>query len=242
MSSIILVDDEPLARDRLQRMLADQPEYEVVAEANSGDQAIGLVQQYQPDILLMDIRMPGMDGLEAAQHLRQLSRPPAIVFCTAYDEYAINAFDVEAVGYVLKPVRKAQLLKALARAQGISNLQLKALRPTSSARTHLSAKTHTGVELMPIEDISHFIAEQKYVTAHYEGREILLDEPLKQLEQEFGNRLLRIHRNCLISLSHVERLIHPKHGQSQIQLKQVGQPLTISRRHLAQVKKVLKSL
>ena len=242
MSNIILVDDEVLARDRLRRMLEGEKDYEVIAEAANGDQAISLVQQYQPDILLMDIRMPGMDGLEAAQHLSQLTRPPAIVFCTAYDEYAINAFDVQAVGYVLKPVRKEQLLKALERAKGISNLQLKALPKKLKARTHLSAKTHVGVELMALVGVSHFVADQKYVTAHYQGRQILLDEPLKQLEQEFGQRLLRIHRNCLVSLHHVERLIIAKQGQSSIKLKSVERPLTISRRHLPQVKKVLKSL
>ena len=121
MLRVMVVDDESLARDRLCRMLESETDYQVVAEATNGEQAVARAKQEVPDIILMDIRMPGVDGLQAAQQLTGMDTPPAIIFCTAYDEYAINAFDVQAVGYVLKPVRKPALLEAMSRAQRLSS-------------------------------------------------------------------------------------------------------------------------
>lgn len=242
MTRLLLVDDEPLALARLRRLLDDQLDYQVVAEAASGREAIAMVQQHAPDILLMDIRMPGMDGLEAAKHLMQLDNPPAIIFCTAYDEYALRAFDVQAVGYVLKPVRKDQLVQALERAQRLTNGQWDAIRSPSSVRSHISAKTHLGIELLDVREISHFRAEQKYVVAHSQGREIVTDESLKALEQEFSTGFLRIHRNCLVAVRYIEGLIKSGEGKPLIQLKGVEQPLTISRRHLSEVKQRIKAL
>lgn len=242
MHKLLLVDDEPLALARLRRLLDDQPNYQVVAEAASGDEAIAMVEQHCPDILLMDIRMPSMDGLEAARHLMNFDSPPAIIFCTAYDEYALSAFDVQAVGYVLKPVRKDQLLQALQRAQRLSSAQWEAIRSSSSIRTHISVKTHLGIELIDLNEISHFMAEQKYVVAHSQGREIVTDESLKALEQEFGDAFLRIHRNCLVAVSFIEGLLKPGDGHNLVQLKGVDQPLTVSRRHLSEVKQRIKAL
>lgn len=248
MLRVMLVDDELLARERLRRMLASETEYEIVAEAANGEQAVTQAQQETPDIILMDIRMPGMDGLAAAQQLGLLESPPAIIFCTAYDEYAINAFDVQAVGYVLKPVRKPALLEAMARAQKLSRVQLNALQPSRlgaeniKQRSHISVTTPAGLELLALEAISHFRADHKYVVAFCDGRERVVDESLKALEAEFGESLLRIHRNCLVSVAHIEAIQRTKTGQSQIRLRGVDEPQPVSRRHLAQVKVVMQQL
>jgi two-component system, LytTR family, response regulator AlgR len=248
MLNIMVVDDEPLARDRLKRMLESETDYQVVAEAENGEQAIARAVQYTPDIILMDIRMPGVDGLQAAQQLAQADNPPAIIFCTAYDEYAINAFDVQAVGYVLKPVRRVALMEALGRAQRISRVQLQALASEqadsaeSQVRTHLSVTTAAGLELLPLDEITHFRADHKYVMAFCAGRERVVDEPLKELEQVFEPRFLRIHRNCLVAVAHIESMQRTKTGQSQVYLRGLAEPLTVSRRHLAQVKAVMQRI
>lgn len=248
MLKVMLVDDEPLARGRLRRMLETDGGYEIVAEAGNGEQAVLQAQEKVPDIILMDIRMPGTDGLQAAQQLGEMDNPPAIIFCTAYDQYAINAFDVQAVGYVLKPVRKPALLEAMSRAQRLSRVQLNALQPeqlesgNSKQRSHISVTTPAGLELLELGEISHFRADHKYVVAFCAGRERVVDESLKTLESEFGETLLRIHRNCLVSIEFIEAIQRTKTGQSQLRLRGVEEPQTISRRHLAQVKTLMQSL
>lgn len=242
MLKILLVDDEPLARERLKRMLEPATDYQVVAEAANGEQALQQTAQHAPDIVLMDIRMPGVDGLQAAQQLVQQDNPPAIIFCTAYDEYAINAFDVQAVGYVLKPVRKQALQEALGRAQRVSRLQLQALAAEQNSvekqpeRQHLSVTTAAGLELLPLDGITHFRADHKYVMAFCNGRERVVDDSLKTLEQDFAPRFLRIHRNCLVSVAHIEAIQRTPSGQSQLRLRGVEEAQDVSRRHLAQVK------
>jgi len=248
MLKVLVVDDEALARDRLKRMLEAETHYQVVAEAGNGEQAIEQATQHAPDIILMDIRMPGVDGLQAAQQLAQQDNPPAIIFCTAYDEYAINAFDVQAVGYVLKPVRRTTLMEALGRAQRISRVQLQALTSEQTdseetqVRAHLSVTTAAGLELLPLDEISHFRADHKYVMAFCNGRERVVDESLKALEQEFEPRFLRIHRNCLVGVAHIESMQRTLAGQSQLHLRGIDEALTVSRRHLAQVKAVMQRI
>jgi len=242
MSRVLLIDDEQLARDRLRRMLEANQDYKVVAEAANGIEAIEQAVKFNPDILLMDIRMPGMDGLEAAQHIARMDTPPAVIFCTAYDEYAIHAFEVQAIGYVLKPVRKQQLFNALERARQLSQSQLSKIVEPTTVKTHLSVKTNTGLEVIALADISHFMADQKYVTAFAGMRELILGQSLKQLEDEFGHGFIRIHRNCLVAIRAIDGLARNKAGQSHIKLKNNGQLLVISRRHLAAVKKFISSL
>lgn len=246
MLKVMVVDDEALARDRLKRMLEGETDYSVVAEACNGEQAVEQAAQYEPDIILMDICMPGINGLQAAEQLAQRETSPAIIFCTAYDEYAMSAFDVQAVGYVLKPVRRKALLDALCRAQKLSRVQLNALQSQqlepAETRVHISVTTTAGVELLPLDDISHFRAEDKYVVAYCDGRERIVDEPLKSLEIEFAKTLLRIHRNCLVSVAYIEAIQRTKTGQSQLRLRNVDEPQDVSRRHLAQLKEVMKRI
>ena len=166
---ILVVDDERPARERLKRLIDEQDEWEVVAEAANGREALEQADAKQPDLVLMDIRMPGMDGIEAARHLTQMDEPPAIIFTTAYDEYAIDAFDANAVGYVLKPVRKERLLDALQRVNRLTRPQLAKLssRGKDSARKHISARIRGELRLVPVEDILYFQADQKYVTVRF---------------------------------------------------------------------------
>ena len=159
-------------------------------------------------MVLLDIRMPGLDGLQVAAKLCEREAPPAVIFCTAHDEFALEAFQVSA-GYLVKPVRPESLAAALKKAERPNRVQLAALtRPAldhaGGPRSHISARTRKGIELIPLEHVIFFIADHKYVTLRHEGGEVLLDEPLKALEDEFGERFVRIHRNALVALS----LIH----------------------------------
>lgn len=248
MLKVMVVDDETLARERLKRMLIDDKSYQVVAEAANGEQALQQAKQQVPDIVLLDIRMPGVDGLQAAEQLIKVESPPAIIFCTAYDEYAVHAFDVQAVGYLLKPVRKEALLEALGRAQRLTRVQLQAISSDQEReelpdeRQHLPVTTAAGMELLPLVDITHFRADHKYVVAFCNGRERVVDDSLKALELEFGARFLRIHRNCLVSVTHIDSIRRTPSGYSELILRGVDEPLVISRRHLAQVKAVMQRL
>lgn len=202
---ILVVDDEPLARERLRTLLGDiaaQLPTEVVGEAGNGTQALDLLAGQAVDVVLADIRMPGMDGIELATHLGRLPRPPAVIFTTAYDNYAVQAFDLNAVDYLLKPVRAQRLLAALQKLPARhDDLQLANLgrELRSGGRTHLSCHERGRLLLVPIGEILYLKADLKYVTARTAEREYLLDEALTHLESEFGDRFLRLHRSVLVA-------------------------------------------
>jgi two-component system response regulator AlgR len=239
----MIVDDEQLARDRLSRMIDGFEHHEVVGEAANGVEAVKVAASMQPEVVLMDIRMPGMDGLEAARHIVDAEEPPAIIFCTAYEEHAVEAFDLQAVGYLLKPVRKDNLEASLGKAQRVNKAQLAALAEDQPPRrTHISARTRKGIELIPVDDVRYFQADQKYVTVRHGEGEIIVDETLKELEEEFGERFLRVHRNALVAARFIVGLSRQSDGHYQIQLKDVEETVDISRRHVAAVRKVVKSL
>lgn len=239
---ILVVDDEVLARERLLRLLAELAPDADCLQAASGEDAVALVQDGAPDLVLLDIRMPGMDGIEVAEALDRLPQPPAIIFCTAYDEYALQALQRHAVAYLLKPVRGADLARALQGAGRVNRMQLATLRggePEVRERRQVSAHTHRGLETMPLEDIRCFLAEQKYVTACSPGRNLVLQDTLKELEQEFGDAFVRVHRNALVALQHVVRLQRDDSAGWLVQLEGVEEAPAISRRHLAEVKQRL---
>ncbi|MCR9278316.1 MAG: LytTR family DNA-binding domain-containing protein [Pseudomonadaceae bacterium] len=239
---VLVVDDEQLARDRLRRML-DDSDAECVGEAVNGIDAIEQVNKLLPDLVLLDIRMPGMDGLEAASHIAELEEPPAVIFCTAYEEHAIEAFDVSAVGYLLKPVRRDDLKQALTKAGRVNKAQLQTLTPESEAvRTHICARTRRGIELVPINDVRYFQADQKYVTVRHGEGELIIDDTLRELEDEFGERFVRIHRNSLVSVRHIAGLERDDDGHFSVRLADVDELLVISRRHVAGVRKLVKQL
>ena len=198
---VVLVDDEAPARARLKELIADcaaAVPAKVVGEAGNGKEALELLASVSADLVLVDIRMPQMSGIEFARHALALETPPAIIFVTAYDEYAIKAFELRALDYLLKPVRRARLLAALSRARGLGAPGREALRGLESApRRHLSVSERGRITLVPVADIIYLKAELKYVTIRTAAREYLLEESLAHLEEEFAEAFVRIHRNCL---------------------------------------------
>ena len=240
---VVIVDDEHLARGRLARMLEDLKQIELVGEAENGIRAIELCNSQVPDVVLMDIRMPGMDGLEAARHIVEMEEPPAVIFCTAYEEHAIEAFDVQAVGYLLKPVRREDLSKALTSARRTNRMQLSALAEQDEQhRTHISARTRRGIELVPVTEVRYFQADQKYVTVRHADGELLIDETLRELEKEFAGIFIRVHRNAIVAANFIEGMDRNEDGQYEIRFRGIDEQIAISRRHVAGVRKILKNL
>ncbi len=242
---IVVVDDESLARQRLLRMLADEPGYRVVAEAANTEQALAAVLREDPDIVLLDIHMPGESGLQAARQLAAMEDAPAVIFCTAYDQHALDAFGVNAVDYLLKPVRKPQLLAALAKARSPNKAQRQALhgQPLPAAgREHISARSRGGVELIPLQQIYYFAADQKYVTVFHAQGETLIDESLKELETEFGQRFVRIHRNALVPVKRIEAMEKGSGGQYYLRLVGTELQPQVSRRHVSRLRELLNRL
>ena len=200
---VFIVDDEALARERLRSLLEDIAAgvpTEIAGEAVHGIEALEKIPGSGAQVVLLDIEMPGMAGLEVARHLAALDNPPAVVFVTAHDRHALEAFEVNALDYLLKPVRAERLAAALKRAiaaPGPAPEQL--ARAAERAREYLSVVERSRIVLVPVRDIVYLRAEQKYVTLRTGEREHLLEESLVALEREFGERFLRIHRNCLVA-------------------------------------------
>ncbi len=238
---VLIVDDEAPARSRLKELLQDcaasQP-LELVGEAGTGREALESLAQNPADVVLLDIRMPGMDGIEAAQHMQRLPHPPAIVFTTAYDNYAIQAFEVNAIDYLLKPVRAERLLAALLKAKALVAGSVEALRGLEpQGRVHLSVYERGRIVLVPVEKIIYLRAELKYVTVRTAEREYLVEESLSSLEQEFDRRFVRIHRNCLVARAYVagfERQAQSESGEThsgwEVRLNGIDERLPVSRR------------
>jgi len=204
---VVLVDDEAPARSRLKELIADCAPLvpaQVVGEAANGREALDLLGSVAADLVLVDIRMPEMSGIEFARHALALESPPAIIFVSAYDEYAIKAFELRALDYLLKPVRRARLLAALERARGLAAPGREVLRGLERApRRHLSVPERGRIRLVPVADILYLKAELKYVTIRTPEREYLLEESLSHLEQEFAEAFVRVHRNCLVAKSRI---------------------------------------
>ncbi|MDM1249132.1 LytR/AlgR family response regulator transcription factor [Acinetobacter sichuanensis] len=243
---ILICDDEPLAVERLSRLVS-QLGHHVIATAQHGQEALELAELYMPDVVLLDIQMPEMDGLECARHLSQLEPMPAVIFCTAYDEHALQAIRSQAKGYLLKPIAKEDLetvlasLTKLTQAQ-MTNLEKKELMEEKVQRQQIAAKTYRGLELIPLENIYYFLADQKYVTVRHKHGSVLIDETLKDLEQEFSDKFIRIHRNALISLDYLDGLEMVASGQYQVRCRELDEKLAVSRRHLPSLRERMQNL
>ena len=239
---ILIVEDEALARERLGRLVLELYPECALFEAANGLDALAELSDRQAEIILLDIRMPGMDGLEFARHALNLERPPAIIFTTAYRDHALSAFETNAVDYLLKPIRRERLRTAIERARVISAAKLMAVDRPDSRRKHLSAMFRGRLQLVAVSDIRYFKAEQKYVTAVWPGGEILVDESLAALQEEFPDQFMRVHRNALVAKNHIDSLAKTDTGGMVIRLKDMPAELGVSRRHLAAVRALLMRL
>lgn len=258
---VLIVDDEYPARMRLKLMVEALDDYKVIAEAVNGEQAVEAVEADCPDVVLMDIRMPGTDGLQAAHQLAALEYPPAVIFCTAFDEHALAAFDAQAMGYLLKPIKSECLLKELEKAAQVNRAQLSALRQTENtavrangnqkpALKYLLAKTSRGEERINVDDIRALVADKKYVSAYLGGREIILDQSLKALEAQLEGLFIRVHRNALVAERYIvsiesvskseQQASETPLGQYRVKLKGSDVAPLVSRRHIAQLRRLIR--
>ena len=236
---VLIVDDEPPARERLRSMLAEAGDVEVVGEAENGVAALELVDKLLPDILLLDIRMPGIDGLEVARQLAMLAEPPAVIFTTAFDEYALQAFESEAIAYLLKPIRAEKLRAALAKAGRLTRPQLQQFATAArepARRSHIGVRGRDGLKLIPMDEVFFFHADQKYTTVRHANGEDLIEDSLKTLEEEFAQTFVRIHRNALVNTRFLERIARDASGQHFVHLRGLPDALEVSRRMAGDLK------
>jgi len=234
-----------MVREGTRRILEREPDLKVVAEAGDGHATLHACAEHHPDMVLLDISMPGIDGLETARHLAEFEPRPMVVFCTAYDQHALSAFDAQAVDYLVKPVRAERLAAALERVRTFAAGRVPATASDTDAarkRTHLCARLRGSLRLIPIEDIRYLQAEEKYVVVHHARGEDLIEESLKALESEFGDRFVRIHRNCLVARHELVELRRINDGRVQAVLRHGKEPLEVSRRCVAGLRDTVKSL
>ena len=243
---VMVVDDETPARRRLRELLDDcsmSLPLAVVGEAANGREALDLMQSAPPDLVLTDIHMPDMDGIELARHLLKLPRPPVVMFTTAFQEHALEAFDVHAVDYLVKPVRVQRLLSALQKVPKLKPLNAERISQLpANARRFLSVTERSRVVLVPIDEVIYLKAELKYITIRTSDREFLLEESLTRLEQEFGHRFVRVHRNCLVAREAIrgfERRVNDDgDAHWEVLLNGLGETLPVSRRQQGVVREL----
>lgn len=242
---VLIVDDEQPARARLAALVREIPGYVLCSEASNGIEALDQVQNELPDIVLIDIMMPHMNGLEAALHMAKLDAPPAIIFTTAYDEHALAAFEANASAYLVKPVRKERLKQVLSDVRALNRAQLASLEEENpeitGQRSHICAKLGMRLELIPIENVFYFQADQKYVMVRHSGGEAVIEDSLRSLEQEWHPRFLRIHRNALVATAHIAGLEKSSADRYHVAIKTVSDRLEVSRRHVAAVRRFLRT-
>ena len=241
--NVLIVDDEHLARLRLRKMLSATAEHQIIGEAETGEDALRKTQASHPDVVLMDIRMPGMDGIEAASYINRMNKPPAIIFTTAFSDHALNAFETHAIDYLLKPIKQSRLEAALDAAKRMNKAQLSQLREDEygGTRQKICVKSRGSLELIPVEEIIYFKADQKYVTLRTADQEYLIEESLKMLEEEFSRQFIRIHRNALVAQHLLHGLTKNKEAHSCISFTEIDDLLEVSRRHLPFIRKTIKS-
>ena len=241
---VLIADDEPLARERLASLLAEAG-VELTAAVGNGEHAVHEADRLRPDVCILDIRMPLMDGLDAARVISANVDPPAIVFCTAYDEYALKAFEAHAVDYLMKPVRLERLQQALERARRMAGAKLDAVAASmgsSRQRTHICARVRGNLVLVAVSDILYLQAEDKYVVVHHTKGQVLVEDALKGLEDEFTDRFVRIHRNCLVARARLSGLTRGNDGRIFARIEGCADELEVSRRNLPGLRKLVRTL
>jgi two-component system response regulator AlgR len=234
---ILVVDDEPLARDRLIRFLQDLDNVDGTSVAHNGIEAVEKLKTFEADVVLLDIRMPGLSGLEVAEQIKKMAEPPAIIFCTAYDDYALDAFKVNAQAYLLKPVARSALQEALQGCEQLNKAQIQALSNQTNVET-ISVHNGREKERMPLSEIYYFRADQKYVSLFSAKGERIVDESLKALEDIYADYFIRAHRNTLVYKARIEKLFRDNDGGFWVSLKGVEAPIAVSRRHAKGIKQI----
>lgn len=236
---VLIVDDEPLAVARLEKQLQTFAEYQCVATANSGRDALVKMLEFQPDIVLSDIRMPDIDGIELVkQAAEQTGKRAVFIFTTAYEEHALEAYDLQVSSYLLKPVNAEKLYQALNKASKL----VASAQQDEAQRQYLSVSMRGSVELIPIENVRVLYAEHKYVTVYHTQGEALIDISLKALEEEFSGRFKRVHRSALVAEKYVEGLVKVEDGQFYLKIQDIDFKPLVSRRMIADVRQWLKEL
>lgn len=230
---ILIADDEPLARARLAALLRECEGVEVVASVGDGEAALAACAQARPDLLLLDIAMPGLDGIGVARRLAALPCPPQLVFCTAWEEHALAAYELRAADYLLKPVRIERLREALARA---SALRQRALTPQPT----LLVQAHGAPLRIPLAEVLYLSADDKYVTVHREAGDALTEQSLKAIEEAFPDRFVRVHRGCLIPVERLLGLQRDADGAARALIAGCDATPEVSRRNLPAVRKLLR--
>lgn len=230
---ILIVDDEAPARQRLRALVQALPDTEVVGEAANGIEALERAFELAPDVVLLDVRMPGLDGLQVAQRLAATPEPPAVIFTTAYDEYALQAFETQAVAYLLKPIRADKLAAALDKAGRLTRPQIAQAAQAArfvERRTHIAVRHRDSTRLVPLEEVLYFFADQKYTTVRHLQGEELIDDSLRSLEDELGSAVVRIHRNTLVMVDRLTAIERDPDGQYFVRLRGCPERLAVSRR------------
>jgi two-component system response regulator AlgR len=237
MLRILIIDDELPARNRLRRMLAEVPAVHVAGEAASGQEALSLIPLKEPDVLLLDISMPGLDGMTLAQKLREQASPPAVIFCTAWSDKAVEAFECDAVDYLVKPVRLERLVAALDKARRF------VARGTGMVSGAFLRSTLGGkVKLLPLDDVICLHSEDKYTTAVHEGGKLVINHPLLELEKDHADILVRIHRGTLVARNRIRGLEKAADGRHYLLLEGSDEQPQVSRRCLPAVRKLIRKL
>lgn len=238
MLNILIVDDEKPARDRLHRLVKAIPDFQVAGEAANGTEALEKIRELSPDIILLDISMPGMDGMALARALQEGGASPAVVFCTAYQDRALHAFEVEAVDYVVKPVRAERLEKALEKAGRYLGSESEQEGDKHFLRSTVGGK----VVLTPIRRVVCLVAEDKYTTVIHENGTTVVDESLTELENCYPSYFFRVHRNALVSRKHLRGLERTTEGHTQVLLSGTDRKPEVSRRNVSALRKLLSEI
>jgi len=242
--NILIADDEGLARERLRNLIGDLiGDYRIVGEVGDGEAAVQRCAEANVDLVLLDIRMPRLDGMQAAARLAEMETPPAVVFVTAFDQHAVAAFERGALDYLVKPVRAERLRQALRRARALTRPQLAVLRAMTQPvedGERVCGSYRGGLECVPLDDVLYFQAENKYVIVRHLGGQLLLEDSLKALERRYGERFMRIHRSALVARQRLHGIEKHRDGRCLARLRGSDDLLEISRRHLPEVRLWLK--
>lgn len=226
---VLIVDDERPAVERLERLVDEQPSAVVCGTVMQAEQVPGRCRELLPEVVLLDVEMPGLGGIELARELRRLEVLPAVIFVTAFEQYAVDAFELAAVDYLVKPVRAGRLARAFERARN------RPVDPGATLRTRLGDR----VLSIPVVEIRALVAEDKYTVVHFDKGEALVDDSLVNLEQRFARQFIRVHRKALIARRYLRGLFRDEQGQERVELDGSDCRPPVSRRNLAEVRQML---